>query len=237
MTATLYDPPRHKSPTGAEMGYRDFAQDPWLTPDEVIAFPTQLKGFAAFRVAIVQFGTGRVDLQAISTTGDRYKPFVPQVRVYRERPGGAHFDARLPHASHGEWSNLIQMVAPTPTVPYIRPIHADPLPETSDDVWPDIICEFAKGVDGDPPDQATIDAALQIVRASVARTVDPEFLVDFDGALSVDLRLPNGFRLLAELTPDGDLDVGVYDDKDPTKTAIEVEYLPQATAQGLIDRL
>ena len=69
--------------------------------------------------------------------------------------------------------------------------------------------------------------------AAIERTVDSEISVDDDGALSIDLRLSNGLRLLAELPIDGMLDIGVYDDRDVNRRAKEVKYLPNATAEDL----
>ena len=96
------------------------------------------------------------------------------------------------------------------------------------------VSEFAQGIDGVQPSDAVVAMATRIVQAALDRTTEPEFSVDDDGALSVDLRLSNGLRLLAELPIDGTLDVGVYDDRDANRRAHEVEYLPSATAEELI---
>ena len=100
-----------------------------------------------------------------------------------------------------------------------------------------VVNEFAQGVDGIAPADEVVEMAGSIVRAAIDRTADPEFSVNDDGALSIDLRLSNGLRLLAELPIDGTLDVGVYDDSDANRRAKEVEYLPSATAEDLIARL
>ena len=97
-----------------------------------------------------------------------------------------------------------------------------------------VVHEFALGVDGLKPAAGVIAVASRIVVSALERTTEPEFSVDDDGALSVDLRLSNGLRLLAELPIDGTLDVGVYDDRDANQRAREVEYLSSATAEELI---
>ena len=97
-----------------------------------------------------------------------------------------------------------------------------------------VVSEFAQGVDGVTPGDAVITTAARIVQAAIELTADPEFSVDDDGALSIDLRLTNGMRLLAELPIDGTLDVGVYDDRGLDQRAQEVKYLPSAAPEDLI---
>ena len=97
-----------------------------------------------------------------------------------------------------------------------------------------VVQEFAAGVDGVQPSDAVVEMAARMVEVSLERTAEPEFSLDDDGALSIDLRLSNGFRMLAELPIDGALDVGVYDDRDADRRAREVEYLANATADDLI---
>ena len=94
--------------------------------------------------------------------------------------------------------------------------------------------QFAAGVDGAHPSDDKINTAVRIIAAALERTVDPEFSVDDDGALSIDLRLSNGLRLLAELPVDGTLDVGTYDDRNADRRAREIAYFPNATAADLI---
>ena len=96
------------------------------------------------------------------------------------------------------------------------------------------VIEFARGVDGVSPVADVIETAQHITEAALAGTVEPEISVDEDGALSLDLRLSNGLRMLAELPIDGSLDVGIYDDRDSGQRAWEVEYLSNATADDLI---
>ena len=108
--------------------------------------------------------------------------------------------------------------------PLAKPVGA------SEIAWHPVVRQFAIGVDR----YAVIVTAERIVQAAIEMTTEPEFSVDDDGALSIDLRLSNGLRLLAELPIDGTLDVGVYDDRDASQRAREVEYLPAATADDLI---
>ena len=97
-----------------------------------------------------------------------------------------------------------------------------------------VVQEFAEGIDGICPAPDVAAIAERIVQAAIEKTVEPEFLVDSDGALSIDLRLVNGLRVLAELTIDGIIDAGFYDDSDRSQHAIEVEYMPQAMADEII---
>ncbi len=96
------------------------------------------------------------------------------------------------------------------------------------------VVEFARGVDGVSPVADVMETAIRITKAALAGTVEPEISVDEDGALSLDLRLSSGLRMLAELPIDGSLDVGIYDDRDSGQRAREVEYLSDATADDLI---
>ena len=97
-----------------------------------------------------------------------------------------------------------------------------------------VIRKFAIGTDDERPTSEVVATAARIVDAALKFTSYPEFSVDDDGALSIDLRLSNGLRMLAELTIDGTLDVGIYDDRNPDRRASEVKYLPRATAEDLI---
>ena len=96
------------------------------------------------------------------------------------------------------------------------------------------VIEFARGTDNATPSAEVIETAQRITEAALADTVEPEISVDEDGALSLDLRLSSGLRMLAELPIDGSLDVGIYDDRDSSQRAREVEYLSDATADDLI---
>lgn len=91
---------------------------------------------------------------------------------------------------------------------------------------------FAEGIDGACPAPSVIDAAARIAVASLQETVEPEITVDVDGALSFDLRLANGFLLLAELDTDGGIDASIYDDHQGAL----IERLPHTTASELIKR-
>lgn len=98
-----------------------------------------------------------------------------------------------------------------------------------------VVNEFAKGVDGAQPGDAVIAMSIRIVQAAIELTTDPEFAVDDDGALSIDLRLTSGMRLLAELPIDGTLDVGVYDDRGLDQRVREVRFLSSTTVEELIN--
>ena len=102
------------------------------------------------------------------------------------------------------------------------------------DTRPTVVQQFASGFRGKQPLPSVIEAAVQIVTTGSAETDAPEFTVDVDGALSIDLRLDNGLRMLAELTIDGSLDAGFYDDRGDDGRVQEVKYLPQTTAEELI---
>ena len=75
---------------------------------------------------------------------------------------------------------------------------------------------------------------LQIAKAAMQQTIEPEISVGEDGALSFDLRLSNRLRMLAELPIVGPLNVGIYDDRDVSQRAQVVEYLPNASTEELI---
>lgn len=93
---------------------------------------------------------------------------------------------------------------------------------------------FAQGIEGEIPSDEVVGMAARITEAAIRLTVQPEISVDEDGALSFDLRLVNGLRMLAELPAAGALDVGIYDEREAGQRAREVEYLPNATADDLI---
>ena len=71
--------------------------------------------------------------------------------------------------------------------------------------------DFAKGLlQGEVrPSPEVVALAYRIAEAAIT-TESPEVTLDVDGALAFDLRLRDGNRLLAELTPEGVLDGGVY---------------------------
>ena len=90
--------------------------------------------------------------------------------------------------------------------------------------------EFATGVEGASRPAGTIVDTARRVAEAARDTVDPEISVDVDGALSFDLRLANGWLVLAELDPDGSLDASIYD-----QNGHLVKRLPRATEAALID--
>ena len=72
--------------------------------------------------------------------------------------------------------------------------------------------EFAAGKEGNPPTEEANRLAQRIVQTADQKGTHPDVHVDFEGALSFDLYLPDGRLLLAYLFPDGVLDVSVYDE-------------------------
>ena len=125
------------------------------------------------------------------------------------------------------------------------------VPAERSEIVPLAVQEFARGVDGGTlpseietfrqgtnlglPTPGAIQTARQLASAALRLTEKPEFFVDEDGALSFDLRLRNGLRVMAELTINDDLDAGFYQDSDDGLDATEVRYLPDATAEELIE--
>ncbi len=99
---------------------------------------------------------------------------------------------------------------------------------------PEAVLKFRDGTGGERPTTSTADAAMEIAKAALRSTIDPEFILDSDGSLYYDLRLPNGQRVMAEMTMDGSLDAGFYDDSNEEEQAEEVRYLEQPTAEELI---
>lgn len=63
-----------------------------------------------------------------------------------------------------------------------------------------LVQKFAAGVVGIHPDLPTTELASRLVNATEEHSSEPEIAVDFDGALSFDLRLSNCSLLLAELS-------------------------------------
>ena len=96
--------------------------------------------------------------------------------------------------------------------------------------------EFAKGKAGAPVPNATIvTQAKRVVQAAVRHTRQPHITVDDDdGSLDFDLRLANGWLVMANLFPDGSIDASVYDDSDgiPVKT---VQRIRRSDAAGVQD--
>ena len=91
--------------------------------------------------------------------------------------------------------------------------------------------EFAQGLDGEHPSEAVVNTAERIVKAARERVSRPDISVDVDGALSFDMRVANGWLLMAELDVDGNIDASVYDDK----AGKRVRRLRRGTEQDLID--
>ena len=89
---------------------------------------------------------------------------------------------------------------------------------------------FSIGHEGKWPVASAVSMADRVAKAAVDKTLEPEITVDVDGALSFDLRLANGWLVLAELDPDGTLDASIYDDRQ----GILIKRLPHTTDSELI---
>ena len=100
------------------------------------------------------------------------------------------------------------------------------------DLFP-VVREFAEGVGGICPERSVVAMAVRLVQAAIAHTDKPEITVDDDDGMEFDLRLGNGWLLMANLFPDGKIDVSVYDDSQgiPVK---RVERMPQASEAELV---
>ena len=98
--------------------------------------------------------------------------------------------------------------------------------------WYDEVKTFSQGFKGEIPSGDTVRMGNQIVKAAIKQTVESEFYVDdSDGALGFMLRLKNGLLLLAELSIDGTLSGGTYDDNKEAGT--QIEFLPNATVEQM----
>lgn len=98
---------------------------------------------------------------------------------------------------------------------------------------PPVVREFAEGVDGVRPGREVVAMAVRLVQAAIEHTNEPEITVDDDDGVEFDLRLGNGWLLMANLLPDGRIDVSVYDDSQgiPVK---RVKRMPQASEAELV---
>ena len=102
--------------------------------------------------------------------------------------------------------------------------------------WLSIIEEFSAGVSGETPDLSTIAMARRLVRVAYECTNNTFISVDDEeGDLDFDLRLVNGFIVMANVFADGTIDASVYDDSDgiPVKTVRRFRR-GQATEQDLV---
>ena len=123
----------------------------------------------------------------------------------------------------------------TPLSNFLEELLAALLRESRPAALPPIVQEFAAGLDGVIPSPEVVAMAGRLVKAASANTVEPEFAVDVDGALSFDLRLNNGLLLLAELDLAGYFDASVYDDQ--TGKVVREQRLPHATEAQFLDLL
>lgn len=92
------------------------------------------------------------------------------------------------------------------------------------------IQEFSNGVGDARPTKEIVFMAERIADEAFDKTIQPEITVDIDGALSFDLRLANGWLLLAEIDVYGTCDASVYDDREGKL----LQRLPRATCEDLI---
>ena len=120
---------------------------------------------------------------------------------------------------------------------WLNPLRERQTGDTTTVQLPSEVEQFKIGIDGEQPKQDVIDAAIRVALAAKQFTIDPEFFLDSDGSLSYDLRLSNGQRAMVELTIQGDLDAGFYDDNNGEQHAREVRYLARTTAEALIQFL
>ena len=134
-------------------------------------------------------------------------------------------------------------VLPTETYTRVTPISkvsaSPPYSEVANDLletipWGREVIGFSAGFEGMPPSSETIRVANQIVRAAKEQTLEYEMYVDdTDGALGFMLRLNNGLLLLAELSVDGVLSGGTYDDSD--SGGKQVEFIDNATVNQMLE--
>ena len=89
--------------------------------------------------------------------------------------------------------------------------------------------EFAEVVGDVQSAPAVVDMAARVVQAAVDHAVGPEITVDEAEGLDLHLRLANGLLVMANVFPDGTIDVSVYDDSQgiPVKT---VQRMRRGTA-------
>ena len=100
--------------------------------------------------------------------------------------------------------------------------------------WGREVIGFSAGFEGKSPSSETIRVANQIVRVAKEQTLEYEMYVDdTDGALGFMLRLNNGLLLLAELSVDGVLSGGTYDDSD--SGGKQVEFIDNATVNQMLE--
>ncbi len=112
-------------------------------------------------------------------------------------------------------NRMFDMVAPPPT----------PTIDLSEEVQ-----EFSRGFRGVAPSDDTVRMAGRIVDAARIQELVAEFYVDdSDGSFGIMLRLPNRLLLLAELSIDGTLSGGTYNDVEGT----QVEFLAKTTVEQI----
>lgn len=102
--------------------------------------------------------------------------------------------------------------------------------------WGDEVREFYAGFEGKCPSPETVSIANQLVWTAKQRAAESDIYVDdTDGALGLMLRLDDGLLLLAELSLDGVLSGGTYDDGNGEGK--QVEFIANATVGQMLDLL
>jgi hypothetical protein len=160
-----------------------------------------------------------VEIQAWLSKGARIH-FI-RTRGTETSPFELHHD-RAEFTQSAGWSNLIGLS--DADVKLVTPL-------------PEGVQRFIAGTKDRQPIHSVRETAIQIAKAAVESTIDPEFFIDSDGSLYYDLRLRTGDRVMGELTIDGEQEAGFYDDSSVDEEATEVRYLTQTSAKELIQYL
>ena len=96
----------------------------------------------------------------------------------------------------------------------------------------DEVKEFAAGFGRNKPTDSTVRMANRVFREATKLAVEYDFYVDdSDGAFGVMLRLQNGVLLLAELSVDGILSGGTYNEEEGS----QIEFLSNATVEQMVN--
>lgn len=88
-----------------------------------------------------------------------------------------------------------------------------PRPELRQQPISDLVAEFAKGKTDPAPEAHIVDLAERLAKAAVNHTKSPEMSVDSEGVLTFDLRRADRQLFSAELHPDGQLIISVYNNR------------------------
>ena len=233
--------------------------EPEPTADEILAAAAiacirQLAGVIIGNTVSVPT-YGRLDIETAGLSGDQLRPLnlalLKAVKPYAAVPliacGGinkADHIAEYQAASAAGWQIGTAMLT-DPIAAYQRiteawePDMADK-PETETCTQSkEADCPlpaFAKSTAGAPvPNAAVVTQAMRVIQAAVRHTRQPHITVDEDdGSLDFDLRLANGWLVMANLFPDGSVDASVYDDSDGIPVKI-VQRIRRADPAGVDD--